>query len=612
METGQRGFLITGANSYLQPFNMGKSQFEKLVFEGKELTSDNPTQGGRWDRLIELKKQWLKETAEPEIEARRTVGKGLEVAANYKKIASRTVGKENFDSIRAQLATLSQKLSNNREGQYLVTAITLDLVNMETGQRGFLLTGQDISLEPYEWGSKSLTENLQRLSNLAAGSDLTNADIDEVQKRVDRWLELAANPEIESRRAMNQYTMNIEDVALLVINGGGKATMDALRQTIDEIVFAEEILIKTRIKEQQSTSEFTLGVTIIGTLIAIVFGGAIAFFVTRGVVGPINNANHMLKEIAEGDGDLRARLPVNSSDEVGMLAENFNQFIGNIQSLIAQIIEAAAKLQSSSENMKKITAQTQLGVNDQRKETEQVASAIEEMSATVQDVAKNAEKASNSASSADKEAALGNQIVSEAIAAINSLAQEVESSSGVIEGVKANSQNIGSVLDVIKGIAEQTNLLALNAAIEAARAGEQGRGFAVVADEVRSLAQRTQESTAEIETLIEALQTSADTAVNVMGQSRDLAQLTVGKAQSAGESLSAITSAVATISSMNIQIASAALQQGTVAEELARNINTISHISEQTSDSANEAANSNADLSKLGLELQALMSRFKV
>lgn len=612
METGQRGFLIAGSEEYLQPFNDGKNRFRQLVARGKQLTSDDPQQTKRWDRLLELEGTWLTEAAEPQIDARRVVGKGLEVTANYRAIASRTVGKDIFDSIREQLALLSQKLGNNRDGQHLVTVITLDLVNMETGQRGFLLTGKEESLQPFKSGSESLTLNLKKLTNIATGTRVTTDDITEVQKQVDQWIEAAANPEIEARREMNQYTMSIEDVALLVSSGNGKATMDSLRTVIQEIVDLEEANIVTRTAAQQSTSEFTIGVGAIGTLVAVLFGVSVAFIVARGVVGPINAASLLLKDIADGDADLTARLPVQSQDEVGALAESFNQFIENLQRLISQVIAASTKIQSSTQSLAAITEQTSAGVNDQRAETEQVAAAIEQMSTTVQEVAKNAEQASDAAASADQEAAAGNRVVSETILAINSLAEEVESSAGVIESVKEDSKNIGSVLDVIKGIAEQTNLLALNAAIEAARAGEQGRGFAVVADEVRTLAQRTQESTAEIEDLVGALQTSAEQAVDVMSQSRDLAKTTVAQARHAGESLAEITTAVATISAMNTQIASAAQQQGSVADEINRNISNISDISEQTAESANQAAISNTDLSQLGLELQALMSRFKV
>jgi methyl-accepting chemotaxis protein len=483
---------------------------------------------------------------------------------------------------------------------------------METGQRGYLLTGKDESLEPYEWGQDSLVQNLARLDDLTKTTGLTGDDVAEVQRRVDSWIAAAAEPEIDAKRSMNQYPLSIEDVALMVASGEGKSLMDSMRSIVQDIVTEEEALIVERSASQELTAEFTVWASVLGTLFATIFGVAIALMVKRSVVGPIKAAGQLLKEIAEGDGDLTVRLPVKSSDEVGVLAGNFNHFMDNLHALIAQVIIATDQLQQSNSSLVAITDRTNKGVASQLAETEQIAAAIEEMSATVQEVARSAERASESAASADQDSAEGNRVVGETITAINTLADEVERSASVIASVKSDSQNIGSVLDVIKGIAEQTNLLALNAAIEAARAGEQGRGFAVVADEVRTLAKRTQESTSEIEALVDALQTSAQQAVNVMTHSCGLAKGTVQQAHSAGESLDAITKAVATISSMNTQIASAAQEQGAVADEISRNICNITDISEQTAASAGESGRANSELFTLGQELQQLMSRFKV
>jgi methyl-accepting chemotaxis protein len=251
-------------------------------------------------------------------------------------------------------------------------------------------------------------------------------------------------------------------------------------------------------------------------------------------------------------------------------------------------------------------------VERQRSETDQVATAINQMTATVQEVASNATNAAASANSADNNAKVGKEVVAATSDAISRLADEVENATNVIKGVEQDSASIGSVLDVIKGIAEQTNLLALNAAIEAARAGEQGRGFAVVADEVRSLASRTQESTQEIEEMIAKLQTGSKNAVGVMEQSREQAQAGVEQAREAAEALESITGAVATINDLNTQIASAAEEQSAVSEEINRSVVSISQISEETATGAEQTTSSANDLSKLAGDLQGLVSQFRV
>ena len=612
METGQRGFMIAGKDAYLEPFNRGQSAFDELIARGQELTSDNPSQVGRWQKVASMKQQWLAEAANPEIELRRHVTMGAEAITHFKEISARTVGKEIFDSIRAALGTLEKKLATNPQGKYLITATTLDLVNMETGQRGFLLSGKEESLEPYINGNKSLHKHLDQLHAIAASAGVSRSDIQLVDDRVNAWMEKAANPEIEARREMNEHDYTIEDAANKMENGPGKKIMDGLRVTLQEIIDAEEVLIEVRTDDQAATSTFAISFTLIGTVIAILIGAIVAFFVSRGILVPLNATNSILKDIAEGDGDLTIRVPVNTRDEIGDLGNNFNAFVDKLRGIISEIAGATSQMASSAEEMAAITEQTSAGVANQRQETEMVASAITQMTATVQEVASNAESASQAAADADNEAKEGNKVVNSTVSAITELAREIEDSASVIEKLKGDSENIGTVLDVIKGIAEQTNLLALNAAIEAARAGEQGRGFAVVADEVRTLAQRTQQSTAEIESLIDALQGGAEQAVSVMSQSRDRAGATVEQAQHAGQSLSTITQAVETILQMNTQIATASEEQSAVSEEIQRNVVNIQTISEETSIGADQTSTASAELARLGEQLQALVGQFKV
>jgi methyl-accepting chemotaxis protein len=275
-----------------------------------------------------------------------------------------------------------------------------------------------------------------------------------------------------------------------------------------------------------------------------------------------------------------------------------------------RIVSASSQLADASNDLSVIVEQTSGGVNAQQSETDQVATAVNEMASTVQEVSRSAVGAAEAAASANDQASRGRQVVSESLSSINHLAEEVRKSAEIIGQLEGDSEAIGAILDVIRGIAEQTNLLALNAAIEAARAGEQGRGFAVVADEVRTLAQRTQESTQEIHSMIERLQSGARSAAQAMQQGQAQADLSVEQGARAGEALDAITQAVATISDRNHQIASAAEQQSAVAEEINRNVTRIAQIAEETAAGAGRSSQTTHKLADLAMELQQLVGEF--
>jgi len=262
-------------------------------------------------------------------------------------------------------------------------------------------------------------------------------------------------------------------------------------------------------------------ITIIVCGLVFAAGLTLVYFLSLGISNPIKRTVNAMNDIAEGEGDLTMRLDENGKDEIAMLAIAFNQFAEKVRKTVSQVAGSTAQLASAAEELDTITRETTEGVLQQQNETEQVATAMNEMTATVQEVARHAGEAAAFAQSANQESVSGKNIVSETTSVINKLAAEIEQSANVINELESDSENIGSVLDVIKGIAEQTNLLALNAAIEAARAGEQGRGFAVVADEVRTLASRTQQSTEEIHNMIERLQRNSRQAVEVMQASKE-------------------------------------------------------------------------------------------
>ena len=349
----------------------------------------------------------------------------------------------------------------------------------------------------------------------------------------------------------------------------------------------------------------------IGSL-ALVIGILIALAISRSISRPLRQTTAAMNDIAQGEGDLTQRLESNGKDEIAELSLAFNRFAEKVQQMVIQVSGSTSQLASAAEQMSIITDETHQGVEKQHSQIEQVATAINEMAATAQEVANSAANAAQAAHHADDESNQGRGVVQETIDTIDSLASDIGQAVGVINQLEENSTNIGGVLDVIRGIAEQTNLLALNAAIEAARAGEQGRGFAVVADEVRTLAHRTQESTQEIQSMIESLQEGAHNAVEVMNMSNERSQACVDKAASAGTSLESITSSVNQINEMNLQIATAAEEQTSVAEEINSNVLQINTLVEGTAAGARQTSTASVELTKLASQLQSLVGQFKI
>lgn len=344
---------------------------------------------------------------------------------------------------------------------------------------------------------------------------------------------------------------------------------------------------------------------------ALILGLAISWAIGRSISRPIKTAFEAMCDIARGEGDLTRRLDTSGSDEVSQLSQAFNQFAEKIRQTVSQVAGVTVQLGTAAEQLAVITRETADGVHEQEQETTQVATAMNQMTATVQEVARNAADAATSASRALEETEQGKMVVNSTINSISGLAQEINSAAEVINELETQSENIGSVLDVIRGIAEQTNLLALNAAIEAARAGEQGRGFAVVADEVRTLASRTQQSTEEIQHMIEQLQGGSRQAVKVMHNSNEQVQSTVDQAGQAGQSLEDISQVVVAINDMNMQIANAAEEQGLVSEEVNRNVININDAVQKTSSGAAQTSEASDSLARLAADLQQLVQQFR-
>ncbi|MFU4670421.1 methyl-accepting chemotaxis protein [Pseudomonas aeruginosa] len=345
-------------------------------------------------------------------------------------------------------------------------------------------------------------------------------------------------------------------------------------------------------------------------VLALLVGLGAAFGISLLIVRPLRQAMGVAQRIAEGD--LAVRVDSERRDEVGQLMAAMRAMTGSLHGIVSQLQDGVGRIAGASEALSGVTTRTRLGIDSQRAETEQVATAMNQMAATVHEVAHNAEEAAGAAESADGKVSVGQEVVRQTLERIERLAEAVRAATVSVEALSADSQRIGSVLDVIKSVAEQTNLLALNAAIEAARAGDQGRGFAVVADEVRALARRTQQSTAEIETLIGALQNGTQQAVQRMQRSHQLVDQSVDDALQTEAALGNIATAVALIQQMNQQIAAASEQQSAVAEEINRSVTAIREVADQSAQAMQSTASSSEQLAELGRELQGMVRHFRL
>ena len=492
-----------------------------------------------------------------------------------------------------------------RELLLLLGDVRYSLVNIMSSLRGYLAFRADstvASIEAYMGTLAQQIEAMQELSHL-----LTFEQEDALEQIVAAHQTYVTNyPELKRIHSGEQWRTD----AWLIRTELGEHNQ-RISQELDALLgYLRESITVHSAGLMAQTDRTRQGVLVMAIL-ALLVGVFTVWWLTHVIVTPINAAARTMDEIARGGGDLGCQLKQGGQDELGQMCAAFNRFVGKIREIIGPVKESTDHLAESADGMAAVTHQTRQGVQRQQQETEQVAAAMNEMVATAQDMVDSAGMAADATAQADKEARAGAEVVRLTIKQINALADAVEQAGDVIHRLEEDSSNIGKVLDVIGGIAEQTNLLALNAAIEAARAGEQGRGFAVVADEVRNLASRTQDSTSEIQSMIEKLQSGAHEAVTVMKTGREQASSSVEQASHAGESLKTIAEAVAQIRDMNQHMADAARQQGAVAGEINRNLVTITEVAEQTAEGAAELEQASGRLTAMSHQLQSLVGHFK-
>ncbi|MEB0047980.1 MULTISPECIES: methyl-accepting chemotaxis protein [unclassified Pseudomonas] len=467
---------------------------------------------------------------------------------------------------------------------------------------------------------------VNQASSREKSTGIIGAQRQELLKRLDDHKALLANDQERMmldtlNAAVGKYLMILDQVMAQINAGQGdqayaRLTTElapqgaVLDKTLDGMIRFNQQGVDAAAEEAASMyqrAQWIVGAIILVALIATLL---LAWQLTRSITTPINQALNVARRIAAGD--LSARIESSGKDEATHLLDALGEMQGNLRTTLSAISDSAQQLASAAEEMSSVMEQSTRGLQQQNDQIEMAATAVTEMSTAVDEVAANAVSSAEASQASNDDSKHGHVQVSETISSIKGLVNEVLGASQQAEGLAVQAQDISKVLEVIRGIAGQTNLLALNAAIEAARAGEAGRGFAVVADEVRSLAQRTQNSTEEIELMISNIQAGTGTTVSALQSSAELANQTLRRANSAGLALEKITSSIAQINQRNLVIASAAEQQALVAREVDQNLVNIRDLSTQTAAGATQTSVASQELSRLAADLNGLVTRFVI
>lgn len=498
-------------------------------------------------------------------------------------------------------------LENVIDVQYPALDVTKNaLVKMEKVKdtlSSAVITGDEETLESARGYAAETQELLQNIKSIDPS---LSPDINGILKSFNDYYNLA----FDVSKSMVDGTADYSKLGELstTMNNSYDNAVKSLTNFKDKRTSA----FQTDIRDASDRGQSTVLIGGVMALVTIILLFATAVPIVNGIKGSIVQVVNSLKDIAQEDGDLTVRIRSDNKDEIGDLVHWFNQFMEKLQGVVKDIVNSSLPLTQLALNLNQLTDDTNKTIDVQQRSASQAKTAVDDMTQSVSAVAESAAEAANAAGDASNAADDGQQVVNHTVLSIQELAANVEDTAEVIRKLEADSNQVGVVLDVIKGIAEQTNLLALNAAIEAARAGEQGRGFAVVADEVRTLASRTQQSTEQIQKTIEQLQNAARSAVSVMAKGTEQATSSVETANKAGASLAVITETISRITRMNDQIARATGEQQTVATTISNNVDEIHHRTEETAASSKELASVSAELARLAKHLEGITKQFKV
>lgn len=618
MESGMRGYLISGKESFLTRYERGLNSFEDQIAQLKQSYSSNPQLLARVDQIEHLQIQWLAEAARPQIEMRKEIALGEAATTRYFALSARDIGPKTIVEFRSVIEEMAAEFDEryDRDGYELLNSVLMAVINQETGQRGFLLSGNEQALVPYTQGEKDFAEQVSALKEHLEGVYYDGSELlsklEQAQLIAKKWREEAAQPEIDARIEMNKVKVTLSDLTAFIEQGAGERNILAIDKVIEQLVSAEKSHVEQVQTGAQRSAESASNLGMIVAILSLLLVLFMSYWIVREVlqqVGgePLEIAT-ITKQVAQGDLSKQVESVKYPSSIYASIAVMTSQ----LRSTIVKVVSATQSQKDAAESLSVIANQTNLNVQSQVKSVDQVTVAIDEMQITASSVADSAANAASSANQADQLVKLGSEKADSAAVGVSQLAESLNTTSSQIQDLAASAEDITDILNVIKGIADQTNLLALNAAIEAARAGEQGRGFAVVADEVRALAKSTQDSTVEIEGMIVKVQQQAQSSVDSMNQGQSQAGQIVSITHEVNHALTDIEKMVADITDVTNQIASAAEEQSHASKEVSLRAEEIRTQSIQTGEGAEAISKSTEELKELSAQLEQEMAYFKI
>lgn len=488
--------------------------------------------------------------------------------------------------------------------------ILLSLVDIETGLRGYLLTGRDEFLTPLREGEKTFQAAFESAKRRTSDNAQQQGRLNELQRTYEGWRSRVVDVEIATRAATENAAL--DELAALILEANGKQYMDAMRGLIADFEAEERQLLAARAEAEVQSTRITTLILSLGVLLAISVGVFVSLFFSGRLIRQLGAEPEVAVQLAQeiSQGNLNTTLNADNFPK-GSIAEAMLQMVTQLKSIVREIQGSSSQLEVTSMQLSTGSEKSIRELWVQKEQAESVATAMNEMVATVNEVAKTTQFAAQTTQNTDQQVTEGGQLIESSVKSILDLHHDIEETATVIAQLSAESKEIGQVMEVIRSVAEQTNLLALNAAIEAARAGEQGRGFAVVADEVRTLAGRTHRSTEEIQNMVESLQQGVANAVETMEKSRSGARTSADFAREMEAVLSAVKASVSEVNNLNLQIATATEQQSVVADEINKNIVEINEIIDSTVLTMQEVDQCSDQLKAGSTELQNRISFFK-